>query len=144
MVRPYQTTVEKYPTSRGKLIYRNIASAYTDDIISLVKLDLNIDDPRFVIDEILDTYRRFSQVSGLKNNNKKTVYGTRFNKQDGRTIALNEYLLRGHGPDAGNIRHAGDELILLGHSISLLVDEVSNIAGLGNTSLRDRFQKVQS
>ena len=90
------------------------------DIIS-VKLDLNVDDPRLIIDDKLNIYRKFSQVSELKNN------GTRLDKQDGRTIALNEYLIREHGADAGNIRHADDKLTLLRDTISLSVDKASSI-----------------
>ena len=33
----------------------------------------------------------------------------RFNKKDGRTFALNKYLIRDNGADGGNIRHAGDD-----------------------------------
>ena len=77
-----------------------------------------------------------------KNNDKKTVYGTRLDKQDGKTIILNKYLIREHGADAGNIRHAGNELTLLGDKISLSVDKACSIARFVNTSLSDRFKKV--
>ena len=32
-IRPYQTEAERYLTEKGTPVYRNIASAYADDII---------------------------------------------------------------------------------------------------------------
>ena len=51
------------------LIFRNIASAYADDIISVVKLDLKVEDPKHIFDEVGEIYRRFIIVSRLKNKN---------------------------------------------------------------------------
>ena len=65
-VRPYQLTVEKFFTKQGIPIYRNIASAYADDIISVVKLDLRHDDPKLIIDKKLEIYSKLSLVFGLK------------------------------------------------------------------------------
>ena len=63
-VKSYKLGIEKFLTSKGNPIYRNIVIAYTDEIISVVKLDLNTDDLSVIIDEILDTYRRFSLSQG--------------------------------------------------------------------------------
>ena len=65
-MRPYKLTVEKCLTKQEIPIYRNIVSAYKDDTISVVKLDLRHDDPKLIIDEILEIHRIFSLVSGLK------------------------------------------------------------------------------
>ena len=89
-------------------IFRNIASAYTDDIISVVKVNLNNDDPKNIIDEILEIYRRFSLVSGLKNKDTITVYGTRFDKDDDRMVELTDYLTQRHEADISNIWFKGD------------------------------------
>ena len=87
-IKLYQIKVEKFLTDKGIPIYRNILSAYADDVISVVNLDLTKDDPRMVIDEFLDFYRQFNLVYGLKNNDTKIVNGTRYSRDDSRMIDL--------------------------------------------------------
>jgi len=40
MIRPYQYKAEKFLTKKGNPVFRNIASAYADDITSVVDIDL--------------------------------------------------------------------------------------------------------
>ena len=69
-----------------------------------MKVNLNNDDPKDIIDEILEIYRRFSLVSGLKNKDTITVYGTRFDKDDDRMVELIDHLTQRHEADISNIK----------------------------------------
>ena len=51
--RPYQLMAEKFLTKKGIPTYGNIASAFADDVISVVKLDLRNNDWKLMIDKIL-------------------------------------------------------------------------------------------
>ena len=53
-IRSYQIKADKNLTKEGTPVYRNIASAYADDIISVIDLDLTKDNPKAIVDEILD------------------------------------------------------------------------------------------
>ena len=53
-IKPYQLNVEKLLTDKRTPIYRHIALAYADDVISVVNLDVTTDYPKMVIDEILE------------------------------------------------------------------------------------------
>ena len=58
---------EKFLTIEGFPVFRNISSAYAEDIFSAVSLNLQRDDPKLIIIEILGIYSKFSKVSGLSN-----------------------------------------------------------------------------
>ena len=122
IVRPNLLAFEKFLTGIGTPIHRNIASAYADDIISVVKLDLRLYDPKLIIDKIKETYKKFSYVLVLRNHDIKTVYWTKFDNQGNRMVALSSYLFKKHGEGTNNIRLNGHEIVLLGDTLTLLVD----------------------
>ena len=71
ILRPYQVIAEEYLCMEGIPVFRNIASAYADDIISVKYLDLTKDDPKVIINQILDTYVKSSKMKRLMNNETK-------------------------------------------------------------------------
>ena len=55
-IRPYQVMAEEYLCKKSIPVFRNIASAFADDIISVVDLDLKKDNPTVIVDQIRNTY----------------------------------------------------------------------------------------
>ena len=86
--------------------------------------------------------RKFSLVSRLKNNDTKTIYGTRYSRDDSRMIDLCDNLVMNHDADINNIRFGGGEITLLGDTLTLSVDEDEDAAGFLNTRFSNRFQKL--
>ena len=103
-----------------------------------------MDNPKLIIDKILEIYRRFSLVSRLKNNDTKIVYGTRFDKNDIRIVALTNYLTKRHGAHASNVRIKGDEIILLGDTLLLSIDEAEDNAGFIDTSRVESWNGISN
>ena len=110
-----------------------------DDIISVVYLDLTRDNPKIIVDEILETYIKLSKISGLKNNEMKTIYS-----EDIRMEMLSLYLIDEHEADRGNIRFKGDEIKLLGDTLALGIDEAGDKDGYVSSGISERFLKIKA
>merc|ERR1712112_502985 len=105
VVRPYQLKAQKILKCHEILSYNNISSSYADDVISAIHIDLR--DPNQLnnikgIVAILNTYKNFSKVSALINNDNKTVFATRFKKDEPRFAIISEYLVRNHNSVLSN------------------------------------------
>ena len=78
--------------------------------MSLDRSRLSRDNPKAIINQILNIFDRFSQVFGLKNYETKAIYGSKFNSEDIRMKSLTNYLIDEHEADIANIRFKGDEI----------------------------------
>ena len=114
-------------------------------MISAIYLDLKLNNSHLVIGAILNTYDEFSKVSALVNNDTKTVFATKFNRDDPRFLVIRSFLVDTYNSDVNNFKYAGDEIKLLGHNIPLSIKEAGHNNGEGYlcTSLRERLDKVQ-
>ena len=70
------------------------ASAYADDIISVIGFDMNMRAPEKQVINIIRVYERFSKVSGLANNASKTVYRITRDKEDYKAKKIMEILVK--------------------------------------------------
>ena len=66
-------------------------------------LDLYRYDKKAIIDQVFCIYDKFSQVSGLKSNDAKTIYGTKFDEDYQRMITLTDYLINEHENDRAKL-----------------------------------------
>ena len=122
-VKPYQLYAQTLLKSQGVLSYNNIASSFADDVITAVYLDLKQNNNQSAIESILNTYSEFNKVSALVNNDTKTIFATKFHKDDPRFLVIRDFLIENHNADINNFKYAGDEIKLLGDNIPLSINE---------------------
>ena len=143
---PYVTHAQKQLISHGFIYINPNTFGYADDLISIIKVDLNKENPMNQISNILNVYEDFSKISGLKNNASKTVYGfiADMNNYDIKDITAQ--LSEDWGANSENFKFKGDVLPFLGDTLVLGRDEnrpnpVMTLAI--NSSLTERLEKIK-
>ena len=147
VVRPYQLKAQKLLGVNNILSYNNISSSYANDVISTIYIDLrdtNQTNNIMAISAILKTYENFSKVSALVNNDTKTVFAKCFKQDEPRFRLIRDYLVGNHNSVVSNFRYSGDEIKVLGHLISLDVNEYNFGKGFLCSSLKERFDSVST
>ena len=76
-------------------------------------------------------------------NDAKTIYGTRFNKDDHRMITLTDCIITEHEAGRVNIRFKDDEITLLGDTLILGMDEAREVNGYVSTGMNERFLNIK-
>ena len=65
-------------------------------MITAIHLDLKQNNNQSAIESILNTYSEFSKVSALVNNDTKTIFATKFNREDPRFLEISDFLIETH------------------------------------------------
>ena len=102
-----------------------IASAYVDDIISVIRLSLDEKFPVKFIVNIFEIYGKFSKVSGLANNAANKIFGITRNKGEPKVKQQMDKSINDCGADENNFSFNRQEMKLLGDTISIGKDETN-------------------
>ena len=100
--KQYILKVQKRLIKEGMVSMNWIASAYADDIISIIGFDMNMPYPEKQVINIIKVYEKFSEVSGLSNNASKRVYGLTREKEDNKAKKIMESLVKNFGAEVDN------------------------------------------
>ena len=146
--KPYVLNAQQNLRKQGIASVNPIASAYADDIISVIGIDMGKRDPVKQVENIINVYKRFSKVSGLSNNDAKTVYGLTINEDDVRGKRIMELLIDKFDAGRENFRFNGQEIKLLGDIIVIGRDETELVISEGkwvcvpSSNMKARINKI--
>ena len=71
-------------------------------MITAIYVDLKQSNNQSAIESILNTYSEFSKVLALVNNDTKTIFATRFYREDPRFLVIRDFLIENFNSDMKN------------------------------------------